>query len=299
VSPAVEYAGEMEAKHEALMNSPELCFVSDGVGSLPAQREVLDLILGHLTEHEPARFAVQDGVGSSTGRIVRTLTPGYTHTFAEEAFQEAPLRLAGLLVQEELCLMRQVSCGDPCEGHQVRGTPVADHIFVAGAVCFSFSAPERHMMPMSALHHPAVPGYAQNLDNPMNRFFSTLRPERSFWRANFSFGEFLDEDTGEEEAPPLLTADDVRQRLWLRVEYETIRRLRHASDYTLFTIKAYSDPISSLEAAPGAAHSLAAAIRECEPAFLAYKGLQTQEATTAVLAYLDAVSEEGASPAMH
>jgi len=299
VSPASEYACEMEAKHEALMNSPELCFVNDGVDSLPAQREVLDLILGHLIQHEPARFDVEDALGGNKGRIVHTLTPGYTHTFAEDVFQEAPLRLAGLLVQEDLCLMRQVSLGDLFEGQQVRGTPATDHIFVAGAVCFSFSPTERHMLPMSALHHPAVPGYAHNLDNPMNRFFSTLRPERSFWRANFSFGEFLDEDTAEGEPPPLLTADDARQRLWLRVEYETIRRLRHASDYTLFTIKAYTDPLSSLEAAPGAAHSLAAAIRECEPAFLAYKGLQTLEATNAVLSYLDGLCEGGASPALH
>jgi len=294
VSPAAEYAGEMEAKHEALMNTPEWCFVSDGASSLPAQREVLDLILEHLTQHEPTRFAVEDAVRGNNGRMVHTLTPGYTHTFAEEAFKDAPLRLAGLLVQEDLCLMRQVPLGDVSSGQQVRGAPVSDHIFVAGAVCFSFSPPERHMLPMSALHHPAVPGYAQNLDNPMNRFFSTLRPERSFWRANFSFGEFLEEDAAENEPPPLLTADDARQRLWLRVEYETIRRLRHASDYTLFTIKAYSDPLSSLEAAPGAARSLAAAIRECEPAFLAYKGLQTPEATSAVLAYLDSLCGGGA-----
>merc|ERR1712136_402304 len=109
VSPASEYACEMEAKHEALVNSPELCFVSDGASSLPAQREVLNLILGHLVKHESTRFAVEDTVGGNAGRIVHTLTPGYTHTFAEETFQEAPLRLAGLLVQEDLCLMRQVS----------------------------------------------------------------------------------------------------------------------------------------------------------------------------------------------
>lgn len=290
VCPAERYSLEMEARRAALLHSPELCFVSDGAASLPAQREVLDLVLEHLIRHEPSRFSVepQNAQVVAGNRVVHTHTPGYEHTWSEADFVGGPLRLAGMLVQEDMCLMRETlrTAGPP-------GT-LPEYLLVAGAVCFSFSAPEKHMLPLSELHHPAVPGYMEHLDNSMNRFFSALRPERSYWRANFSFGEFMEEASGEEQhlqgvPPALRTAQDARQRLWLRVEYETIRRLPQAQDHIVFTIKSYSDPLSSFEAVPCAAHALAAAVRDCDSTFLFYKGLRDSQAVAAVLSYLDAI----------
>jgi len=86
-----------------------------------------------------------------------------------------------------------------------------------------------------------------------------------------------------------VTRADVRAK-FLKVEYETIRRLPR-SGYLLFTVRSFANPITCLEEVPPtAAACLAASIRGMSPAMQAYKGIENEATSDAVLSYLDAIS---------
>lgn len=56
------------------------------------------------------------------------------------------------------------------------------HVFLAACSCFSFDAIPRHRKPMSAIHHPNVPGWFFHLQRGMNRLFTDLEPDVSWFR---------------------------------------------------------------------------------------------------------------------
>ena len=58
------------------------------------------------------------------------------------------------------------------------------HLFVSGASCFSFDAPDKHNRPMSTIHHHYVPGFWLNLQRGMNRLFTHISVAQRWWRHN-------------------------------------------------------------------------------------------------------------------
>mmetsp|Transcript_63054 Transcript_63054/g.195228 ORF Transcript_63054/g.195228 Transcript_63054/m.195228 type:complete len:155 (+) Transcript_63054:178-642(+) len=150
----------------------------------------------------------------------------------------------------------------------------------------SFDPVEKHLLPMLELHDP-VPGYASDLHASMGRVFSALR--RPFWRANFSFyaWSYEDEDTSSSTEQ---TCEEIIDRLCVKVEYETLRRLPEHSDHLVFTIRAHMDPLASFAATPFACAALGAEIRNMPDALLEYKGLGDAATRRAVLGFLDAAS---------
>ena len=77
------------------------------------------------------------------------------------------------------------------------------------------------------------------------------------------------------------------------MEYQTLRRLP-ATGAILFTVRTLLEPVTLIEAVPGAAACLAASMRGMSAALLEYKGV-TPEATPAVLAYMDAIAARDAA----
>ena len=73
-SPPV-YAYQMSIRKRLLEECPELVLISDPQ-TLPAQQELLRLMLDWLCRRYPARFAVDWEAG-----VAETLTEGYRHTF--------------------------------------------------------------------------------------------------------------------------------------------------------------------------------------------------------------------------
>jgi hypothetical protein len=82
-------------------------------------------------------------------------------------------------------------------------------------------------------------------------------------------------------------------QLWLKVEYQTLRRLP-VSRYILFTIKTMVQPMSSL--GPAAAATLAASLGGMREDIRGYKGLGGGAAGE-LLGYLHQLAEGGAVPA--
>ena len=81
-----------------------------------------------------------------------------------------------------------------------------------------------------------------------------------------------------------ITPENAPLRLFLRVERQTLVRLL-ASGSVLFAIHVHSYPLARILAVPGAARTLAAAVRALPPELGRYKSLPAFEA--ALLACLD------------
>ena len=166
--------------------------------SLPAEQELLALLVPWLLEHYSDRFAVADGA-------VQTLTEGYRRRFVLAEWADRPLVLAGLLVQEDWYLLAEEEVETPPARMMPQGHNLADgfeyeasdhsedhpsgrqHVFLSACSCFSFSAVNKHMKTMGAIHHPNVPGWYYSLQRGMNRLFAQLTPEVAWYRHNFGF----------------------------------------------------------------------------------------------------------------
>ena len=256
------FVDQLAERRRLLTASPVavLAMLSEGEAGA---RELLELLLDHLPERFPEHYR------RSRGRI-DNLTTG--EGFEIAAWEEAPLALAGRLVQEDLCLMQ----ASP-EGYRL----------VAAVLCFPahWRLGDKLGRPLDAIHAP-VPGFDQRLATPAARFFAGIRVERPVWRVNWSLVDtpalFLPpEHRGH---PREVAAGRAGEQLWLRVERQTLRRLPRSGD-VVFGIHTYVDPLAEAIDSPDAARALAARIREMPEPMARYKSILPIRAP--LLAWLD------------
>lgn len=242
----------------------------DVFASLPessaSQKEVLDLLLEHLLAYFPQHYRQQ-------GTIVENLTTGQVWDTTD--FEAAPLDLAARLVQEDLLLLQPSPEG---------------YILVAASLCFPLRWRLREKLGCAiAQIHAPVPGYHEKLDRPVNSFFDRLKCDRPTWRMNWSIVDspelFLPQEKPVSYAN--IDAKNAGEKLWLRVERQTLRRLC-TSDSILFTVRTYVHPLQVLEDEPSMAGKLAEAIQEIPPNMQRYKNLLPIR--EAVLDYLERVA---------
>jgi hypothetical protein len=230
-----------------------------------AARELLALVAAFLLEHHRDRFRRCGGGGDH-------LLVGLGDRRVDLA-DPNPLRAAGRLVQEDLCLLQ---ANDDGESYRLTGA----------ALCFPahWRLREKLGRPLGAIHDP-VPGFAERLEAPVDRLFATLAAERPVWRANWSVVENATLHHPHARTPvPDLTAENAGEKLWLRVERQTLRRLP-ASRAIVFTIRTLVRPLGEVVAEAATARALAARVRELDPAVAAYKGLPAL--APALLGWLD------------
>ncbi len=193
-----------------------------------------------------------------------------------------PLDLAGRLVQEDLCLMQV----EPDAGH---------YRLVGASVCFPtrWCLADKIGDTVGPIHAP-VPGYEAQLSSTMDRFFTRLKTERPVWRVNWSIVDdpalYLPRGHGRRARDPGVTAENVGEKLWLRLERQTLRRLPRTQD-VLFTIRIYVHPLHTLAARPERTAALAAAIRSLPPDLQAYKSVGPFR--EAILSWLDRCAVAG------
>lgn len=234
-------------------------------GSEPARAEVLALLAAHLPARFPAWFRREGG------RLRNGLT-------GEEWDLDAPgcdpLELAARLVQEDLCIIR------PAEGG-----PVLE----AGVVCAPtrWRITEKIGRPLMAVH-AAVPFYGERLGAPVDRFMAQIKAGRIAMRVNWSVVDspalFQLEGKHRGERDPAFTAENAGERLHLRTERQTFRRLP-GTGAVLFTIRVHSYPLMRVAAQPGVAARLAGAVRALPEEMGRYKSLPVYR--EALLAWLD------------
>lgn len=193
-------------------------------GSEPGSQETLDLIRAWL---------------ETRGHAPRTPPEGLH-----------PMDAAGRLVQEDLCLVEERD---------------GSWVMTAGSVCFPshWRVQEKLGQSVATIHGP-VHHYNEELRTRVDNFFARLRLDRPVWRRNSSIHShdelFRPEPHESPESFDGLGPTDV----WLRSEYETLRRLPQ-TDTILFTIKTQQCAIDRLRERPDVAHGLGAKLTALEP----------------------------------
>ncbi|HEY1762508.1 MAG TPA: DUF3445 domain-containing protein, partial [Acidimicrobiales bacterium] len=167
---------------------------------------------------------------------------------------EHPIVQAARLAQEDFCVL------------------VRDDAWRLRAACVCFPSrwdlTQKIGTTLDEIHSP-VPGYVGELSTPTNSFFDRLRPERSYWRLNWTLLDHPDLFQPERArvAPSGELAD-----WFFRVERQTLRQLPH-TNAIVFTIRTYVASASSLHAkdeqfVPSLLHGLDTAPRDVQD----YKG---------------------------
>ncbi len=187
--------------------------------------------------------AVVDWLGAQHPGLARGVDAG-----------EHPVVAASRLVQEDLCVLVRADAWR----------------LEAACVCFPsrWRLADKIGTTLDEIHSP-VPGYDAELARPTASVFDRLKPDRSFWRLNWTL---LD-------APDLHQPDSARAaaasdptRWWFRVERQTIRALP-ASAAVVFTIRTYVTQLTDLLARhEGLGADLVSALEGAPEATQSYKG---------------------------
>jgi dimethylamine monooxygenase subunit A len=255
------FAAALVAKRALLETRHGEVFAALAVAEAPAA-EALALLAEYLPRHHAATFR-------RDGDRLRNLATAESWDLAQPRLH--PLDLAGRLVQEDLCLLLP-------EGGSCR--------LVGASLC----APNRWRLAdklgtaLTAIHGP-VPGYAATLAPAVDRFLARLTPEKPVWRLNWGIADdpapFQPVPT---PAPTPITATTAGERLWLRVERQTLRRLP-STGAILFTIRTHITRLDAAIARAEAAAELAAALRAMPAPMQTYKRIAP--IAPALLAWLD------------
>jgi dimethylamine monooxygenase subunit A len=264
------FAADLAAKRHLLASRHSEVFAALPEADAPA-RELLALLAEHLPRHHPTLFC-------RDGTRLRIDATGESWDLAPPPLH--PLDLAGRLVQEDLCLMQ-------AEGGTYR--------LVGASLCFPsrWRLADKLGQPLAAIHDP-VPGYSATLERPVERFFAALKAEKPVWRLNWTIRDDPAPFQPETCAGALpITAATAGERLWLRVERQTLRRLPQ-SGAVVFAIRTHITRLDAAIAEELAAADLAAALRAMPEETREYKNFA--EIAPALIAWLDARAASSTRP---
>lgn len=245
----------LAARHDEV-----IAIAEDGdAATFDACSELLDVLARHLADVEPDRFTLRGGWVEVAGRDERIpWSPTTLHATGHH-----PIEAAGRLTQEDWCIQLPDSDGA--------------WRLVAASVCFPtrWVLREKIGRSMRAVHAP-VAGYEAQLADPVDRFFDQIDVTRPRWRANWNLmdDQALYQPGGKFRTAPssTLRPDTVAERVWLRVERQTLRRLP-GSGAVVFGIRIHQDPLGALSDRPEDLARLAATIESLPPGTLEHKSM--------------------------
>ena len=265
IEPGDDFSAQRAEKRKLLATRHD-----DVVQALPqaqaASEEALKLLLVHLRRYYPGEFAF---------RTLRSLGMGGKWDFTQLSLH--PLEHATRLVQEDFCILQ----ADDESGDTYRLT--------AGAVCFpsNWRLADKIGCALADVHGP-VPGYAEKLGAPVDRVFKNLAADTIMARANwlihttpelFQSGHRLDAATA-----AAITPENAGEKLWLRVERQTLRRLPR-SGAVLFTIRTHVTQLRDAIRDAKSARDLALAVRTMPDDVARYRSMAAFRA--ALLGWLE------------
>ncbi len=240
--------------------------------AMPGSYEVLTLLIEHLTKQFPQFY-------KATDQKLHNLVTDEFWSLPPEAMH--PLELAGRLIQEDLCLLGW-------SAHK------NTYILTGASVCFPtrWVLAEKIGQPLERIHHP-VPGYEDQLADKVIKFFDRLKVPRPAWRLNWSLindpSLFQPRGHGRLERDTTITTQNAGEKLWIRIERQTLRRLPRTRDI-LFGIRVYVYPLKTLATRTERAAQLANAIRAMPESLRTYKSIRPF--SDAVLGWLDTIQED-------
>ena len=167
---------------------------------------------------------------------------------------EHPIVAASRLVQEDLCVLEHSDAWR----------------LTAACVCF----PSRWLLAtkigttLDEIHGP-VPGYQDELSRPTTSVFDRLKPNRPFWRLNWTL---LDHPDLHQPEAARDTVDGPTTEWYFRVERQTLRRLPNTGAI-VFTIRTYVTDLSTMMSRhDDFAQNVLRALDQAPETMRAYKG---------------------------
>jgi len=273
-----ERAFQMAEKRKLLAAYHGDVFMADP-SAFMASSEVLNLMLKHLPSIRPDLYS----------RKSNTIRLKPHSEFEEEEWSTDlatngihPLDLAARLVQEDLVVML------PSDNRQARTS--AGWWLAAGSVAFPsrWSLKKKYGLPMDIIHAP-VPFYKEQLQTTVDKFFSQMSCDEIYARRNWSLydNSSLRQDGTEQMSERIrspITPNNAGDRLWLRVERQTLRKLKETGAI-LFTIRIHLRQLKYVVNFEGVASRLAKALSALPPKMQAYK--RTDMFANSAQAYLN------------
>jgi hypothetical protein len=269
-----ERAIQMAEKRKLLANNQDDVFISDP-SAMMASTEVLDLMLKHLPSIRPELYSRR----KNTIKLEpHTMYEGEEWSTDLMTNKIHPLDLAARLVQEDLVIMF------PPEEKK------SGWWLAAGSVAFPsrWSLKEKFGQTMDLIHAP-VPFYKEQIQAPTNGFFDQMPVNEIFSRRNWSIhnNPSLRQDGVEKiiQGPPnRITSVNAGECLWLRVERQTLRKLKKTGAI-LFTIRIHLRQLKHVVKFEGIANRMAKALAALPPEMQTYK--QTDIFADSVQDYLN------------
>ena len=263
-----ERAIQMAEKRKLLANNQDDVFISDP-SAIMASTEVLNLMLEYLPSIRPELYSR----GKDTIKLEpHTMFDGDDWSTDLNTNKMHPLDLAARLVQEDLVIMFPPEEKKP-------GWWLA-----AGSVAFPsrWSLKEKFGQTMDIIHAP-VPFYKEQLQAPTNGFFDQMPVNERFSRRNWSLRQDGTEKMS--DGPPnRITSVNAGEYLWLRVERQTLRKLKETGAI-LFTIRIHLRQLKHAVKFEGIANRMAKALSALSPEMQTYK--QTDIFADSVQDYLN------------
>lgn len=145
-----------------------------------------------------------------------------------------PLHSASLLVQEDLCVMSRID---------------GQWKLTSASVCFPsrWDLTEKIGTSLREIHAP-VPHYEERIGQATDTMFDKFEVERPVWRINWTIldnPDLFQPQSIHRELDPDLSLDEFTQKIYFRIERQTLRVLPNSGD-VLFTIRTYVDSLNSI-----------------------------------------------------
>jgi hypothetical protein len=149
---------------------------------------------------------------------------------------------------------------------------------------------------LAPIHDP-VPFYGERLARPVDRFFAALKPGRVAVRLNWTVTAnpalFQPSGHNRNDKPPMEISDDSGDKLFLRVERQTFRRLPQTGAVA-FGIRLQVTKLAEAITRPADARRLAAAVSALPPEMSRYKSMLPIR--DALFSYLREVTDREGGP---
>lgn len=242
-APDDELASAVQIRKAAYQANPER--VLNTAHNDPAIRAVAEQLLAlqtsYLIKHYPHFYELN-------GSIIRVKVSGDTYDMTPGASHLHPLAIAGLLGQEDICIVHEQEDGR--------------HVMVAGFLASptGWDLADFVGLDMDQIHEN-VDGYTEKLKSTVDRSLSSLPefPERQFARNNTFLG--LNPLLGlvPDQMPDIdeNSITDAESQIIFRSEYETLTRLPatekypNGNQYIIFTIEPRVYALSTIKAERG------------------------------------------------
>jgi hypothetical protein len=256
------YFRELELKRRLLAAEPTYYFVALEESRI-AQWDVVEKVIEDLAKHDPENFSVskEDTQWHFTNK---RLNESYTFTFGDNnSLPFAPLDWIGRQVQEDLIILNE------------KGE------VVAGQLCFpsGWAMHEKIGKQFIEVHAP-LPPITNQMIQTANKFIERIPLNKSFARNNwgFRYGDQLDLSSKYSTAyrekleadAPSFTMNDVAEKIFLRIEHQTLTRLPR-SGFVLFTIHTYNHAVREVCADIKQAQTLLAFLKGTPADLIEYK----------------------------